>query len=180
MKHGLIRRLGRDKRGATAVEFALIMPILLMIYVGMVQVCQGFMADKRAGHAAAIVGDMIAQNATLNASQVENVLAAGDRIMRPFSVENLTIRVTSVDQTSGTPKVVWSQARGDGEALPPLSKGAEVELPAHLLAGGGPVIVTESQYVYQPLVKLDKLTIPPFSHTTYHPPRNAAVSCADC
>lgn len=180
MKDDLIRRLGRDARGATAVEFALILPILLVIYVGMVQVCQGFMADKRAGHAAAIIGDMIAQNTTLNASQVENVLAAGGRIMRPFSVENLTIRVTSVDQTSGTPKVVWSQASGDGEALPPLSKGAEVELPAHLLAGGGPVIVTESRYVYQPLLKLEKLTIPPFSHTTYHPPRNAAVSCADC
>lgn len=180
MKHGLIRRLGRDTHGATAVEFALILPILLMIYVGMVQVCQGFMADKRAGHAAAIVGDMIAQNATLNASQVENVLAAGGRIMRPFAVENLTIRVTSVDQASGTPKVVWSQTGGGGDALPPLSKGAEVELPAHLLAGGGPVIVTESRYAYKPLFKLEKLAVPAISHTTYHPPRNAAVNCADC
>lgn len=182
MKPGLIRRLGRDTRGVSAVEFALIAPVLIIIYVGMVQVCQAFMADKRAGHATAIVGDMIAQNATLTPSQVDNVLAASGRIIRPFSAMNLTVRVTSVDQTSGRPKVAWS--RSSTKALMPLSKGAEVELPADLRTGGGAVVVTESRFEYQPLITSSEVILEhlptTFSHTSYHSARNATVSCADC
>lgn len=183
MRRKLLHRLGRDVRGASAVEFALIAPIILLLYVGMVQVCQAFMADKRAGHAAAIVGDMVAQNATMNPDQVDNVLAAGGRIMRPFTDANLTVRVTSVDQTSGTPKVAWSRTRGSTTALPPLSKGTEIDIPANYEIGGGPIVLTESRYDYVPLINLEGLKIPlpaTFSHATYHQPRQATVNCANC
>ena len=183
MRRGLIHRLLRDTRGVSAVEFALIAPIILIIYVVVVQIFQGFMADKRAGYAASIIGDMVAQNATLTSDQVDNVLAAGGRIMRPFSDANLTVRVTSVVQSGSNATVAWSRRKGSSDALAPLSKGAEVELPASLRAGGGQVILTESEYDYQPLVAFTGLNLRlpnPFIHTAYHSPRAASVNCASC
>ena len=183
MRHGLVHCLGRDTRGVAAVEFALIAPIILIIYVIMVQVFQGYMADRRAGYTASIVGDMIAQNSTLTPSQVDNVLAAGSRVMRPFSDANLTVRVTSVVQSGGSATVAWSRTRGSSDALPPLSKGAEVDLPPYYQARGGPVVLTESEYDYQPLINFKGLDLrlpTAFSHTIYHDPRAAAVNCASC
>lgn len=183
MRHGLIHRLCSDTRGVAAVEFALIAPLILVIYVVMVQVFQGYMADRRAGYAASIVGDMVAQNATLVPSQVDNVLAVGSRIMRPFSDANLTVRVTSVVQSGGDATVAWSRTRGSSDALRPLSKGAEVELPDYYKTGGGPIILTESEYDYQPLINFKGLDLrlpTAFSHTIYHNPRAAAVNCASC
>ena len=101
MKRGILSRFRRDTRGVSAVEFALIAPVIVLMYAGTVQVCQAFMSDKRSGHAASIVADMVAQNASLSLKQVENVMAVGDRIMRPFPADGLTLRVTSVTNEGG-------------------------------------------------------------------------------
>ncbi|MDP2765777.1 MAG: pilus assembly protein, partial [Brevundimonas sp.] len=47
MRRGIFRRLSGDERGVSAVEFAMLAPVLIAFYFGMAEFCQGFMAQKR-------------------------------------------------------------------------------------------------------------------------------------
>ena len=50
---GLLTRLRGDRRGVSAVEFALIAPVIIVFYFGLAEFCQAFMAQKRMGRTAA-------------------------------------------------------------------------------------------------------------------------------
>ena len=58
-KRSLIRRWTGDERGVSAIEFAMLAPVLIAFYMGMTEFCQGFMAQKRMGHVSAAVADLI-------------------------------------------------------------------------------------------------------------------------
>ena len=181
MRSDFLKRFRRDDRGVSAVEFALIAPLIVLMYAGTVQVCQAFMSDKRAGHAASIVADMVAQNSSLEQSQVDNVLGVGGRIMRPFPPDNLTLRVTSVTDNSGQAVVDWSRTQGSASALAAWSEGDEVEVPEGLLRPGESLIIVDSRYAYQPLIQArDVVTPAHFNHTAYYEPRFGSVACRDC
>lgn len=174
---GILRRFRRDTRGVSAVEFALIAPVIVLMYAGTVQICQAFMSDKRAGHAASIVADIVAQNASMNVSQIENIVGVGDRIMRPFPADGLTLRVTSVTEVGGDAVVDWSLTPGDAGVLSAWSKGDKIEVPAGLLPAGKSLIIVDSQYAYQPLIQAkDVITPTRFDHTAYYEPRFGSVS----
>ncbi|KAK0358435.1 hypothetical protein LTR94_035459, partial [Friedmanniomyces endolithicus] len=113
-----------------------------MIYFGLVEFAQGYMAQKRTTHVASMVADLTAQNATLNTSQITNIFGIGDKIMRPFSDADLSQRVTSLSRTGNTVKVVWSRATGD---LTPLAKNSVYEVPSlDLIPNGEGLVVAES------------------------------------
>ena len=42
-----LRRFGRDRRGASAIEFALIAPLMLGLYIGCVEISDGVAADRK-------------------------------------------------------------------------------------------------------------------------------------
>ena len=57
----LRRTLGRREEGVAAVEFALIMPFLLLLYFGSMEASALFTADKRVNSISATVGDLDSQ-----------------------------------------------------------------------------------------------------------------------
>ncbi|OYX13649.1 MAG: pilus assembly protein TadE, partial [Brevundimonas diminuta] len=78
-----LRRLLRDRRGVSAVEFALIAPVMITIYFGLIEFSQGYMAERRASHVASMVADLVAQSGGTNIEDLNGVFAIGDMIMRP-------------------------------------------------------------------------------------------------
>lgn len=143
-----LRRFKSDRGGVSAVEFALIAPILIVMYCGMAEGCQAMMADRRAAHVAASLGDLVAQDTVITTAEVNDVLAAGDALMAPFPAgpSRLRARLTSVVvDAGGTARVDWSDARG----LAARPKGQIVTLPEDLVANGESVVMTEVQYVYE-------------------------------
>ena len=69
------RHLARDSRGVAAVEFALLLPILLLLYFGVVELTQGVMTQQRANHVAATVGDLVSQSSSLASADVADKIA---------------------------------------------------------------------------------------------------------
>ncbi len=175
---GFLGRFARDRRGVSAVEFALIAPIMIAFYFGMAEFCQGFMAQKRMGHAAAMIADMVAQTDVVTAAEVDDIFGVGDLIMRPFSAEPLGLRVSSVTRgTDGVVKVDWS--RGDG--MDALVEDAVMTVPDDLIENGESLIIGESQYDYDSPVDQMLPNITRFSQIHYLRPRTVdRVGCADC
>lgn len=178
MFRDLFRRLIRDRRGVSAVEFALIAPVLIAFYFGLAEFCQGYMAQKRMGHSTAMVADLVAQKETLTAAQIDDIFNIGGLIMKPYSATPLKQRVTSVTRnSSGVAKVDWSR----GSGMTKLTAGATVTVPADLIANGESVVMTEATYDYDSPVDYLMPSITRFSHIYYMRPRTVEKTlCTGC
>ena len=80
----IVRRLGRladDERGVSAVEFAMLLPLMLTLYLGTVEISQGIDADRKVTITARSVADLVAQTSSINNSDMTNALNAASAVM---------------------------------------------------------------------------------------------------
>lgn len=142
--------------GASAVEFALIAPVLVMLYAAVAEYSQALMADRRVGQIAASVGDLVAQTDEISDSEIKDILTIGAALIQPYPSKGLKVRVTSVTvNAQNKPVVDWSDASGLTAHKPgdvvvlPLAKKAKPSDPDRpFIASGQSVIMAESEYVY--------------------------------
>ncbi|MCG8560905.1 MAG: pilus assembly protein [Hyphomicrobiales bacterium] len=152
LKRSLLARLrgtAGDERGLSAVEFALIVPIMISLYLGAVEFGHALTIDRRVTSVASATADLVAQVETMDSSAVTDVFEAATAILTPYATSPLSIVVTSVvaDEDNKT-TVAWSCAR-NGTAHPDDSS---YTLPAGLTQPFSSVIVAEVSYVYDPPV----------------------------
>src|SRR5258708_1134572 len=113
-----LNRLRRDRRGAAAVEFALIAPILILIYMGLAELCEAILAERKVEHAASAAGDVVAQGASTTPGLLTNFYGAANLILAPFPTGAMQMRVSSVStDANGKATVTWSNANASGSCL---------------------------------------------------------------
>lgn len=141
-----LRRFRQDERGVAAVEFALLAPMMIMLYFGLAELSMGMMAERRAAHAASVMADLVAQESQISGTQITDIFNVSHRVMNPFPSTPLQMRISSVTANAqATPKVDWS--RGDG--MTALTAGSTVStVPAGLLAAGDSVIKADVTYTF--------------------------------
>lgn len=169
-------RFGRDRSGVSAVEFALIAPVLILIYFALAEFCQAYMAQRRMGHATSQVADIVAQYRTVDAALVDDTFAVGGLVLAPFPGSELTQRVSAITRgTDGVARVVWSRGKG----MTRLS--GVVTVPAGLIANGESIIMSEGSYKFtSPLGQVLPGTRT-FRRTYWLRPRLVnAIPCANC
>lgn len=173
----LFRRYRKDESGVAAVEFALIAPVMVLMYFGLVELCQAMIAERKANHVASAVGDLVAQVDTLNASDVDDIFSIGNTIMSPFPVSTLQMRVTSLTANAqGTPLVDWSR----GQGLTKLAAGSTQTIPLTLAAGDS-IVMTEAKYSYTSVVQMVLPNALNYSEVYYlRPRRSDKVTCNGC
>jgi Flp pilus assembly protein TadG len=146
------RRLGSlasDERGISAVEFAILMPLMLSLYLGAVELSQGIGADRKVTITARTIGDLVSQVTTINDSDMTNALNASSAVMVPFPTTNLKVTVSSVTiDATGKATIAWSDTL-HGTAR---SVGSTVTLPAALNVPSSSLIWSEVQYAYKPVI----------------------------
>ena len=165
-----LKRLIKDRRGAAAVEFAFVAPVMILMYYGLAELTQGMMADRRASHVASAIGDLVAQDTAVNTSEMSDIFKVGEAIIAPFPTSGLSMRVTSIRRDStGAIQVMWSKSYG---SLGTLSTVAS--LPAGLVANNESVILSESSYVYNSATKQALPNALTFTQKYYLKPRKTA------
>jgi Flp pilus assembly protein TadG len=148
----MLNRFFRDHRGAAAVEFAFVAPLMILLYYGIAELTQGMMADRRTSHVASIIGDLVAQDTQVNQTEINDVFNVGRAVIAPFPTAALSMRITSVRaDAGGTPRVIWSTASGSMSTLG--AGGAVSGVPVGLLAANESVIMAEASYVYTSALK---------------------------
>jgi Flp pilus assembly protein TadG len=188
---GAISRIGRfarDIKGVAAIEFAFVVPILLVSYLGVVEVGRGINANKKVGRVAAMVGDLIAQDeGTLDRDEIDDIIRVGSLIREPFTNTDLKVTVTALQVSSGaTPQaqVVWSRKLENGGFSRPLIPGAIQSLPSALLIPGSFLIRVKSEMRYQPAVVWvlsSQGGVIDMGETYYNRPRvTPVINCTDC
>ena len=141
--------LAGDERGVSAVEFAMLLPLMLSLYLGAVEISQGIGADRKVTLTARTIGDLVSQVSSIGNTDMTNALNASSAVMAPFPTSNLQVTVSSVKiDSAGKATVDWSDTlTGTARA-----KGSTVTLPAALNVANTSLIWSEAQYTYKPVI----------------------------
>ncbi|MBP8246079.1 MAG: pilus assembly protein [Phenylobacterium sp.] len=165
-----LKHLIKDRRGAAAVEFAFIAPVMILMYYGLAELTQAMMADRRASHVASAIGDLVAQDTAINTTEINDIFNVGEAIIAPFPTSGLSMRVTSIRKDStGAIQVMWSKSSGSMGVLSSVAS-----LPAGLIANNESVILAESSYVYNSATKKALPNALTFTQKYYLKPRKTA------
>lgn len=182
-------RLGMDERGATAVEFAFIMPIMLTLYLSSMEVSQGFDIHKRVGRAASMVADIITQQSSITRAELKEISDIGQSTLLPYGRTDPEIEMVGIQITMDSPPrsiVGWSlKAQGNATSVP-YAKGSSIDVPDRLKIAGTYVVRSRVDLDYKPLTtwtfrNSGGSTSIPMKKTLYLRPRLVGiVDCTDC
>ncbi len=142
----LLRRFRGSESGVSAVEFALIAPVMVLLYLGMVEISMALSADRKVTNSASAIADLVAQDDVITDAEMVNILDSSAAIIAPFDVANYSVRISSVSMSlTGDVEVDWSDARGMVARAP----GSQPGLPDGVLSAGRSVIWVEVFYDYE-------------------------------
>jgi Flp pilus assembly protein TadG len=145
----LFSHFGSDRSGVSAVEFALVLPLMLTLYLGATEVSLGIATDRKVTLTARTVADLASQVSTVSNADMNNVLNAAAAVMQPYSTAPLKITVSSVEiDKDGKATIKWSDTRNGTVRSP----GSAVTLPTALAVPNTSLIWGEVQYTYTPAV----------------------------
>lgn len=153
----LRRHLAQDS-GLAAVEFSLILPILVMLWFGGVEMTQGLSLDRRLNNLASAIGDLVARSKIVTYADVDSIFDIAPGAMYPYCTtkaqcnsRGLDMRVTAFNvDGSKNAKVAWSRAQGTTAYTENATMNTLI--PATLRVAGTQVIVAEVAYTYRPAI----------------------------
>ncbi len=144
---GRIIRAARDNRGVSAVEFALLAPVMIGLYFGCAEIANGVGADRKVSLISAALANLSAQVTTISASDMSNIFDASSAIIAPYSASNLRMTVTCIKiDANKVATVKWSQTRGG------TANSGGMTIPSALAVANSTLILSEASFAYTPTV----------------------------
>lgn len=164
-------RFWRDRRGVSAVEFALIAPLLIVFYFGMAELTEAMMAQRRLSHLTSSIGDIVARYQKFTDAQRDDVFGAGQIMMSPFPVTTLRMCVVSItSDATGKDVVAWSE-KSNSPADCPAAGATLTTIPTSVLPASQSVIMSKASYEYDSVFKMILPNTLTFRRTFYLRPR---------
>lgn len=165
-----LSRFWRDRRGVSAVEFALIAPVLIIFYFGMAEMTQAMLAQRRLSHLAASIGDIVARDQQLTDARVADLFSVGNVLMSPFPTSTLRLCLVSiVSDANGKDVVAWSDPSNAPVDCP--ARNDVLDIPVSVLPAGKSVIMSKASYEYNSVFKFMIPQALTFRRTYYLKPR---------
>jgi Flp pilus assembly protein TadG len=145
--------LAHDGSGVAAIEFAMLVPIMLVLFFGTVEFSSGVAVDRKVTLMARTFSDLVSQNTSVSSTQLQSFFNADIAIMTPYDATptKAVISELYIDPTTRQAKVIWSLAYG-GTGATPLVVDSIVSLPTGnaLAVGGTYLIYSKITYVFKP------------------------------
>ncbi|MDO1580646.1 TadE/TadG family type IV pilus assembly protein [Rhizobium oryzicola] len=150
-----LRRFWRDRSGIGGVEFAIIAPILIALYISCFELTLGISVAKRATKAAGSVADLVTQQPSVNKAYLATMVDVSKAIFVPYNTDasNISLRVTGVTiDANANPTVAWSW---DKTGARPYGVGTPVSgVPADMKVANSFLIRTELSVPHELLLLL--------------------------
>jgi Flp pilus assembly protein TadG len=173
-----LRSAARDQRGVAAVEFALIVPIAVLLLTGGVDYSDAISIQRKITLADRTVTDLVTQYTTINTTTLALNLSAAASIVAPYASSNLAMTVSQVvTDSAGHGTVAWSQSfNGTKRAI-----GSSVTLPVTIAQPNMAFILGETQYSDTPIFG-SQLTGTMVLHdaNVMSPRLVTSIPCQDC
>lgn len=169
-----LRRFASGEQGVTAIEFALVLPVVLLILLGCFEVPRYVLVVQKISRVASGVADLVAQaDEPLQKNQLTDIFAAGKIMMQPYDVvANGKIYVSSINNPNGA-GLVLSWQRNNGGTGPNSNITSPASIPVAIRPGSNEeVLATEVFFSYQPVFSTLIYTGSTLYRVSYTRPRN--------
>lgn len=186
-----VRRLAGDRKGAAAVEFALIAPLLITLYLGTQEISLALSINKKVGRTSSAVGDLVAQEDTdIAVADLKDIMKVGAATLQPYSITKPEVWVTGIQiSAAGAPTVAWSQKLVNNTTYSvPYAAGSAVTIPVKLKVNDSFLVKVETKLKYRPITswsitsnKGSGYAYIDMAEIYYLRPRNSnALNCVGC
>jgi Flp pilus assembly protein TadG len=170
-----VARLLRADDGLSAVEFALLLPVMAVFYLGGVQISMAVSTYRLVDLTANTVTNLVSQYTTISAgAQMPDILSAATQVMYPASLNDpnvaknikVVVSLIAIDK-NGNATVTWSQTL-NGTAR---SIGSKVTVPTSMDIANTNIVLGETTYAFTAPVDFLKLGTINLSSALYMVPR---------
>lgn len=168
-----IRRFRKAQAGLAAIEFAFILPVMVIMFLGTVEVSNYVMTARRVASLSSTAADLVAQESAISDDDINDIFGAISIIIAPLDPATVKIAITSVvaDADGETYRVAWSDAMNRSARTVGAVLSAS-EFPADLIAAYQGTIMVEVEYGYDPMFA-DFLPRRDITDTFYLKPRRS-------
>lgn len=145
----IAQRFRADRDGVSAVEFALILPLMITLYLGSVEVSQAISVKRKVTLTASSLADLVARAETVSNAEMDDIMEAASAVMTPYRTDPIWIRVSSIDiDGDGDAQVAWS----DGRGAAPHGAGDGFDVPDEVRVPDTSLVVAEVGYAHTPSI----------------------------
>lgn len=149
MTNSHLAKFLRADNGVAAIETALIMPFMFMLYFGMIDITALISFNRKITYTASVMADLTAQSGTsILKSTVTDYFNAADLIMSPTPSSNFKVAVEGYRSVSGTPTKIWSTSTGGSSCATSVSTASMTPL----MTAGNDLVVASVCMTYTPYV----------------------------
>jgi Flp pilus assembly protein TadG len=177
-------RLLRNRRGTVLVEFAIAVPVLLLLLLGGIELGRFVLLNQKLNRTAMTVTDLVARVQTVDTTELDAIFAAANISMSPFEFGNRgAIVISSVKESSGLPQVIWQRSGGGtlSVASGVGAQGGNATLSDNALVDEiNGIIVGEAYYEYRPwFLKLIPAAVLR-QQAIFQPRQVNEITCSNC
>ncbi|QDL98318.1 pilus assembly protein [Rhodopseudomonas palustris] len=158
----LLRRLRTDRRGVAATEFAIIVPLMLLMLLATVEVTSGIAADRKVTLVARTLSDLVSQATSVTDNDMKSVFAASYSVLAPYPTAGAKATITEIYiDKNNVAKVLWSKSGTVTQSgttasaaltASPHGQGDTIGIPDGLKVADTFLIFSEFSYLYQPAI----------------------------
>ena len=147
-------RLAKDSAGIAATEFAMIVPIMLVLFFGVVEITNGFSAYRSIRLMAHTNSDLTSQSLSVQDTDLANFFAASTGVLYPFVTSstdpNLKMSIVELWVNAALQaRVQWAK-NSDGSPTP--APGTVMNIPLSIAVPNTYVIYSNVKYNYVPVI----------------------------
>ena len=145
-----MRKFWADSRAVSATEFAIVLPFMLVLWIGGIELGNGLAISVKVSETAHTVADLVSRNACVTSGTLDTMLSASSATIAPYAAANATVVVSEVStDASGNATVTWSRAlNGTGRPVnQPMTLPSSLGTPSPANIS---LILGETSYQYTP------------------------------
>jgi hypothetical protein len=136
--------------GVAAIEFAFILPVMMILYLGMMDLTTLVVNNRKVTTVASAVADLISQNRTkVLKAQVDDYMLVANLIVNPMPADGVTVKVYGYRNSGGVPTKIWETSNGSG---PGCSSAPSTTGYGNLMTAGNDLVVAQACMTYVPWV----------------------------
>ncbi len=88
-------KLRDDESGVAAIEFAIIAPIMIGMYLGLAEIASAIGVDRRVSHSTNVAGDLATQQPEIRDAEIEEIVSAALRVLNVQDITKVSMDIES-------------------------------------------------------------------------------------
>ncbi|MGJ8558886.1 MAG: TadE/TadG family type IV pilus assembly protein [Litorimonas sp.] len=143
-------RIARNESGVAAMEFAIIAPMIIGLYLGLAELASVLNVERRVSHSASVAGDLATQVVSLDESEAEDLVSAVLHVANLGTGGNYILRLQSYyrrpnGNVASEGLILYRSGRHGG-----LKQYDRSSLTEDLLPIGEGIVVAKVKHAYSP------------------------------